>query len=210
MAEIGIEAVGINRYATETSNVVRMYTTNGSEELLSLGQLVSAVMLRSSAACEARAIYEVNVLNSNTSYQNMLAYVGKLICDAAESNDNPKLKWTTSIAAKAKAFGYNAKSSQFAASGSLIDFLVYDCKISRTALPNATEKRETGPTNIQECIDAYAQVRPVMEDATRLSATTGVEMQSAVSRRDVSFTTAANIVKVITGSSLFTASMLRN
>lgn len=210
MAEIGIEAVGINRYATESCNVVRMYTTNGSEELLSLGQLVSAVMLRSSAACEARAIYEVNMLNDNTSYQSMLAYVGKLICDSAETDANPKLSWKTSIAAQVKAFGYHAKSTQFAASGSLIDFLVYDCKISRTALPNAAENRELGPTNIQECIDAYAQVRPVMEAATRLSSLTGVEMQSAVSRRDVSFTTAANIVKVITGSSLYTASMLRN
>ena len=154
MAEIGIEAVGINRYATESCNVVRMYTTNGSEELLSLGQLVSAVMLRSSAACEARAIYEVNMLNDNTSYQSRLAYVGKLICDSAETDANPKLSWKTSIAAQVKAFGYHAKSTQFAASGSLIDFLVYDCKVKRTALPNATEKRETGPTNIQECIDA--------------------------------------------------------
>lgn len=209
MAEIGVEAIGVNRYATGGSSLVRMYTTNGSEELLSLGQLVSAVMLRSAAASEARAIYEVNVLNANTSYQNMLAYVCKRICDAAESTGNPLLSWKTSITAQVKEFGYHAKSTQFAASGTLLDFLIYDCNVPRNALPNAVAGKETGPTDFQQCIDAYMQVRPVMEDATRMSAMTEVEMQSAVSRRDVSFSTAANIVKVTTGSALYTASMLR-
>ena len=206
MAEIGIQAVGINHYATSASNLVRMYTTNGSTQLLSLGQLVSAVMLRSAAASEARAIYKLNVLDANTSYQNILAYVGKIICDAADSNEEIKLKWNVSIAEQAKEFGYHAKSADFAATGTLKDFLLHDCGIPESALPNV--KENTGLLDFQDCIDAYEQVKPVLEEATRQSSMTEAEMESAVSRRDVSFTTAANIVKSITGTSAYTAALM--
>ena len=209
MAEIGIQAVGINYYATSASNLVRMYTTNGSTQLLSLGQLISAVMLRSATASEARAIYKLNVLDANTSYQNILAYVGKLICGAAESADDIKLDWKTSIADKVKEFSYHAKSAQFASSGTIVDFLVYDCEIPRSALPNTGEAgKETGLKDFQDCIDAYEQLKPVIEEATRQSAMTQAELESAVSRRDVSFTTAANLVKSVTGTSAYTAALM--
>lgn len=209
MAEIGITAVGVNHYAPSSCNLVRMYTTNGSEELLSLGQLVSAVMLRAAAAYEARAVYSINMLNSNTSYQSMLAYAGKRICDSAELFVDAKgdkkfdLK-TVSLAAQVKEFGYHPKSPEFAASGTMWDFLVYDCKIPADLLQKKNPLRD-----FQACIDVYEQVRPVLEDATRASAMTEVSMQSAVSRRDVSFTTAANIVKVTTGTAAFAAASLR-
>lgn len=201
MAEIGIQAVGINHYATSASNLVKMYTTNGSTELLSLGQLVSAVMLRAAAASEARAIYKVNVLDANTSYQNILAYVGRRICEAADSETTDKITYKTSLKDAVAEFGYQPKSAKFKGEPTLENFLLYECEIPKDSLPASLN-------DFQDCIDAYEQVKPVLEEATRQSAMTEAELESAVSRRDVSFTTAANIVKSVTGTSSYTAALM--
>lgn len=201
MAQIDICPVGINYYATSASNIVKMYKTNGSPDLLSLGQLVSAVMLRAATACEARAIYKINVLNSNTSYQNMLARVGKSICEAPDLEPDKRITYTTSIKAVVDELNYHPKSATFASAPTLRNFLEYECEIPTDSLPSSL-------SDFQDYIDAYEQLKPVLEEATRQSAMTEAELQSAVSRRDVSFTTAANIVKSITGTAIYTSTVL--
>lgn len=201
MAEIGIQAVGINYYATSASNLVRMYTTNGSTELLSLGQLISAVMLRSATASEARAIYKLNVLDANTSYQNILVYVGKRICEASDSDTADKITYKTSLKDAIANFAYHPKNADFAKDPTVEKFLTLECEIPKNALPAAL-------SDFQACIDAYEQLKPVIEEATRQSAMTQAEQESAVSRRDVSFSTAANIVKSVTATSAYTAALM--
>lgn len=204
------------RYAPEGAAVANVYYTNGYASPLSLGQLVAAVMLRAAAANEARAVFKLNVLNEATSKQKLSSYVDKLICDelvrqvgdgwratgepAPPSLDLRTDQRTENLTAQAREFLYHPKTEEFTADPSVYVYLTRECGLS--GVPTKLEKYD-------DFIALHETMRPAMEETTRSSAITQAELESAVSRRDVAYTTSANLVKAITGTLTGAAEALR-
>lgn len=205
------------RYAPEGAAVANVYFTKGCASSLALGQLVSAVLLRSAAASEARAIFKLNILNDATSRQKMLSYVDRIVCD--ELLKQVEAQWrsgvdpygdkpsaptldlrTKDMTEQIRSSLYHPRTEEFKAEPNAYAYLRYECGVSDVA---ATLGK------YDDFITLHEKIRPLMENSTRDSAITQAELQSAVGRRDVAYTTSANLVKAITGTLSGTAGALR-
>ena len=212
------------RYAPEGAEVSNVYFTNGYASPLALGQLVAAVLLRAAAANETRAIFKLNVLNAATSKQKMASYIDRIVCDellkqvedrwgatidpydsktlpaiGMDLRTDPQLNDLTE---QVREFLYHPRSKEFEDNPNAYAYLRYECGI-------LTSDEEAKLSGYDAFITLHERMRPAMEDSTRSSAITQAELQSAVSRRDVAYTTSANLVKAITGSTSGTAAVLR-
>ena len=200
------------RYAPEGAAVANVYYTNGYETPFSLGQLVAAVLLRAAAANEARAIFKLNVLNDATSRQKMASHVDNLVCN--ELVRQVDAQWSTTgtpvapsldlegivLREQITEFLYHPKTEEFRTNPTVYNYLTYECGLKDVA--KELKKYD-------DFINLHESMRPAMEDTTRDSAITQVELQTAVGRRDVAYTTSANLVKAITGSLSGSAAALR-
>lgn len=64
---MSIEAnmIAVNRYAPEGSKAINLYSTSTAENL-TVGQLVSAICIRTACALEEQSVNKMNLMNANT------------------------------------------------------------------------------------------------------------------------------------------------
>ena len=62
---IEANAIAVNRYAPEGSKAINLYSTSSAENL-TVGQLVSAVCIRTAGALEAQSVTKMNRMSVNT------------------------------------------------------------------------------------------------------------------------------------------------
>lgn len=197
MTEIYTDRIGSNRYAPAGSDAVNLYRTSEFGEQFTLGQLIAAVSIRSAAALESRAVIDLNRLSVSTEYATALSNAVKMLTN--DSDDENAVTWTMAVTLPE---GYRTKSAQFAAENTLKNFFVYECGIEADKLPADLK-------TLKKRLDAYAQVKDVMENVTRTSQMQQIEVQTSISRRDVALASSANVIKALGQSAMFTAQSLK-
>ena len=159
--------IATNRYAPSGSDAISMYDT-GSSGLLSLGQLVQAVCIRSAAAYEAQSVIKMNQMTA-----------GSQILDEAAG-------WLDQVA------------SGTADWPSARAFCINKLGIPSGSLPSATEvdsdnrlwyynKRMQVAAAMQDKMNALAQSQ--QEDM--------IDLQTMVNRRDVAYSTSSGVVRAL-------------
>lgn len=208
--EIRAYAALDNRYVVGNTYAVALYETTLSTERLTFGQLVSAVMLRLGAANEARAVLTMNRLTNNISFSTLISEVIKKLTE--EPNGSNNLSWDDDVWAVLLKDStaitkdeYDCRSEVFRANPTLENFLTAECGVVLSAaLP--TDADGTRTLNYTKTrLDAYALIRPVMEDVTRASEILQVDIETDIGRRDVAITAASNIIKSFASSLVNTA-----
>lgn len=197
MTEIFTDRIGTNRYAPAGSDAVNLYRTGEFGEQFTLGQLIAAVSIRSAAALEARAVIDLNRLSVSTEYATALSNAVQMLTN--DSDDENAVTWSMAVTLPE---GYRTKSAQFAAENTLKNFFVYECGIDAAKLPADLK-------TLKNRLDAYAQVKDVMENVTRTSQMQQIEVQTSISRRDVALASSANVIKALGQSAMFTAQSLK-
>lgn len=187
------ETINTTRYAPPESCEVKGYWIDGYDRMMTLGQLVAAVSVRTAAACEARTTLELNRLAGNTVFLEALTNAVTMIADEDDAT------WNTPMRLPER---YTCRSAMFEADPTLKNFVVYECKVDAAALPAEL-------ASIKDRLDAYAQVKPVLEQQTRDDQMLMISVQSTISNRDVAISTSANGIKGIIGSMLNAAGALR-
>ena len=199
MSEITPVEVGRNHHAPEGSAAIYMYKTATSGEL-TLAQLVAAVTLRVASANEARSVITMNRLNSQSIWATALSNIIRYVC---EENLDAKRTWDDDIRSCLPK-GYVPKWPDFEqdANKTLGNFFEKECGISHSALPEKLD-------DLTQRLDAYAQIKPISEDAARQIQMLQVELKSSMSRRDVAFSTSANTMKTLFSSMTFSADSMK-
>lgn len=197
MTEIFTDRIGTNRYAPAGSDAVNLYRTGEFGEQFTLGQLIAAVSIRSAAALEARAVIDLNRLSVSTEYATALSNAVQMLTN--DSDDENAVTWSMAVTLPE---GYRTKSAQFAAENTLKNFFVYECGIDAAKLPADLK-------TLKNRLDAYAQVKDVMENVTRTSQMQQIEVQTSISRRDVALASSANVIKALGQSAMFTVQSLK-
>ena len=197
MTEIFTDRIGTNRYAPAGSDAVNLYRTSEFGEQFTLGQLIAAVSIRTAASLEARAVIDLNRLSVSTEYATALSNAVQMLTN--DSDDENAVTWTMAVTLPE---GYQTKSAQFAAENTLKNFFVYECGIDAAKLPADLK-------TLKNRLDAYAQVKDVMENVTRTSQMQQIEVQTSISRRDVALASSANVIKALGQSAMFTAQSLK-
>ena len=205
-----------NRYVVDGSALTcALYETTLSPERLTFGQLISAVSLRLGAANEARAVLAMNRLTNNIGFATLLSAVVKKLTE--EPDGDNKLAWDTDVwkmvDGLVKKDDYSCRSELFAASPTLENFVLQECGVtSTTTLPGDDDdagKKTENLNTTRSRLDAYALLRPVMEEVTRASEVLQVDVETDISRRDVAMTTASNIIKAFAASLLSAAQAMK-
>ena len=197
MTEIFTDRIGTNRYAPAGSDAVNLYRTSEFGEQFTLGQLIAAVSIRTAASLETRAVIDLNRLSVSTEYATALSNAVQMLTN--DSDDENAVTWTMAVTLPE---GYQTKSAQFAAENTLKNFFVYECGIDAAKLPADLK-------TLKNRLDAYAQVKDVMENVTRTSQMQQIEVQTSISRRDVALASSANVIKALGQSAMFTAQSLK-
>ena len=194
MEEITPVQIGVNRYAPEGSGAVYLYQTKTSDPL-TLPQLIASVTLRIAATDELRALNEINRLNAQAVWTTALTSIISYLT-GTES------KWEDNIWDQLPA-GYSPKNSAFNQStATLKNFFTMECGISESSLPAELKDSSTR-------LDAYAQIKPIAEEAARESQMLQVEMKTAVSRRDVAYSTSSNTMKSLFSSLEYSSASMK-
>lgn len=213
-----ITAFGVcsNRYVTDDSLVLALYTTKLYGEPMTLGQLISHVSIRMATASEARAIATMNRLVGNTKFSTLLSKVVEKLAEEPDGT-NP-LTWSSNVRTLlANSFdwaSYTCRSPEFQANPTLENFFIYECRLTVKAsdLPHDyTDKDGARNLNtVKARLDAYALIRPVMDEVTRSSQILQINVESEIGNRDVQLTTGTNIIKKMTASLLNAAQAMRS
>lgn len=184
MSEILVEQIGTSRYAPVE---ISAYQYNGLEGL-SFGQLIMAVCCRRAAAIESQSVVKMNELTATTAWLEAVSSVARQIFTAA-SLDEP---------ADIAASGYVCRKA--ARAPTLRDFLANECGVDAAYLSVASADART---------TLFAQVKTAMDSASTQSQQQTIDLQSLVSRRDVTYNTSAATVKALGQSALAMAAALR-
>ena len=183
MSEIYVEQIGTSRYAPVAVNA---YQYNGLEGL-SFGQLIMAVCCRRAAAIESQSVLKMNELTATTAWLEAVSSVAQQIFTAT-SLDEP-----VDIAAS----GYVCRRA--ARAPTLRDFLQNECGVDAAYLTISSADARTA---------LFSQIKTLMDNAASQSQQQTIDLQSLVSRRDVTYNTSAATVKAIMQSALAMAAAI--
>lgn len=184
MSEIYVEQIGTSRYAPVAVNA---YQYNGLEGL-SFGQLIMAVCCRRAAAIESQSVLKMNELTATTAWLEALSSVAQQIFTAT-GLDEP---------ADIAASGYVCRKA--ARVPTLRDFLANECGVDAAYLDIGSADARTA---------LFGQLKAPMDSASLQSQQQTIDLQSLVSRRDVTYNTSAATVKAIMQSALAMAAAIR-
>lgn len=171
------------RYTTEASGSVKMYTVDGCNELLTFGQLMIAVGCRQAAVLEARSVAKMNQLGLTTDTMDELCNVMEQIYNASES-----LSYGT--------FKVTLKDGQ---SVLLRRWLEDEHGFDIDSQPVRSSAMST-ETKIQ----LLAYLKPKMEQFAQTSQEDNVDLRSLVNARDVAYKTASQLVGVYASTGMDT------
>ncbi len=186
MSEILVEHIGVSPYAPVD---IDTYQYNGLKNL-SFGQLIMAVCCRRGAAIERQSVIKMNELTKTTAWLEAVSAVGAQIFTAASLD----------AAADIAASGYVCTKAP--AKPTLREFLEKECGISADDL-------YSGAGTYDEKTRVFSQLKQPIDGAASQSQQQTIELQSLVSRRDVTYNTSAATVRTLMESSLGMAATLR-
>ena len=186
MSEALIESVsiGVNRNGSPTA-AVNLYNY-GEATNLTLGQLVNAICCRAGFALETESVALVNFMTAKTRRLKAAAQVMETLVSGTEKGYDTELTLEGYGKMTAKAF--------------LTDVMGYTFK----AKDDDTEATSGG--SLPYAVDAendrlavYTVMKKDLDAMTTESQTRMIDLQSCMSRRDVAFSTATNVVQTLGG-----------
>ena len=200
MSEILATTVAVSRYAPRGANAIDVFTYAGNEGM-AFGQLVMAVCCKRAAAIEAQSVTAMNRLTSSTSWLEALSSVAQQLMTSNSLGDLADLGDS----------GYVCRKTS--RRPTLLDFFQLECGIDAANLYKLDGDGK--PTSEALDISVFAnrmqvfdQLKTVLDTASRQSQQDTVELQSLVSRRDVTFNASAATVRSLGQSMINTASRL--
>lgn len=173
-------SIGVNRNGDPTASV-NLYSY-GEAKNLTLGQLVNAVCCRAGFALETESVALVNFMTSRTRRLKAASTVMETLVSGAEKGYDTELQLEGYGTMTARAFlrdvmGYSFKSADGTGAGSL---------------PYSVETEN-------DQLAVYTVMKKDLDAMTTESQTRMIDLQSCMSRRDVVFATATNVVQTLGG-----------
>lgn len=182
MGDALIESVSIgkNRNGDPTASV-NLYSY-GEAKNLTLGQLVNAVCCRAGFALETQSVSLVNYMTAKTRRLKAAAKVMETLVAGAEKGYDTQLELEGYGTMTARAFlvdvmGYTFKTADDSDAGSL---------------PCAVDSEN-------DRLSLYTAMKKDLDAMTTESQTRMIDLQSCMTRRDVVFSTATNVVQTLGG-----------
>lgn len=171
------------RYTTEASGSVKMYTVDGCNDLLTFGQLMIAVSCRQAAVLEARSVAKMNQMGAKTESMHELANVMEAIYNMDESVRYGDCKVTLRD-------GQSVLLRRWLED--VQDFSI-DVQPSRSKLMTPATK-----------LTLLGFLRPKMEHYAQASQEDNVDLRSLVNARDVAYKTSTQLVNVYANTGMNT------
>ena len=175
-------AIGTNKYGVKADDI-RLYSYAGAENL-TLGQLVNAVCCRAGMALESQAVAISNVSNLRTRRLSAAAKVLKVIADGGGYDDKVELGT------------YGTMTTR--------DFLrdVMGYTFVQGGNESADAEARRLPATIagdNERLSVYAVMKSDLDEMSTESQRRMIDLQTCMSRRDVVYSCATNIVQTLGG-----------
>ena len=183
--------IGTNRYAALPDNDIKLYNY-GEAENLTLGQLVNAVCCRAGMALETEVVVVTNRVCAHTDKLKGLSQIMQTLVAGTEDGYDTVFDIDGYGTMTARAF--------------LTDIL--HCKIPERN-GDDTGKEGNLPADVRtpnERLNFYSSLKTKMESMTTQSQQMMIDIQVGISRRDVVFSTATNVVQTLGGVLQTTAS----
>lgn len=159
--ELSATVISTNRYAPAGADAVKLYNYNGAEGL-TLAQLVSAVCVRRNAQIESQAVAVMNLMTNTTDVLDQLAKeINEMVAIAIPGEDPTWATANTWRRARLIALGCEA-----------------------SGLPSDI-------TSYKNRLQAYETIQKRMEALNSVSDRAGIDLETAMSRRDTTFTLAS-------------------
>lgn len=187
MSEIVATTIAVSRYAPQEARAIEVYTYAGNEGM-TFGQLVMAVCCKRAAAIEAQSVNAMNRVTETSSWLEALSAATQQMLSASNLSETVNLGSS----------GYVCKKTS-SQTPTLKDFLQYECGIDSSYLDISTYDKR---------MQLFDQVKTQIDTAARQSQEETIELQSLVSKRDVTFNTSAATVKAIGQSMINTAAQM--
>jgi len=179
MSQIESVQIGTNPYGgAGAATQVNLFNYNGCEGL-TLGQLVSAICVRVGVALETQSVNQSNILTWTTRRLRALSEVldgvvnGTLNYDSTITSEGYK-------GTKVRDFLTNEMGYTIAGSGSTSD----------AALPASVSA-------VEDRLTFYERVKGKIDSDTSTSQKDMIDLQTYMSRRDVAYSTATNVVRTL-------------
>lgn len=184
---IQLEIIGLNRYAAPESRAINSYSYGGASGL-SVGQLMMAVCCRRAAAIEAQSVVKMNNLTSTTTWLKALSAVAsQVLGGTAKMSDNAD-------------YGDSGYRPRKTSTTSIKDFLINECGVGEDKL-SSYENLD----NVNACEAVFDLFKSKLDAASTSAQQQTIDLQSLLSRRDVTYSTSATAVKNIMQCALNTA-----
>lgn len=173
-----------DRYTTEESGSVQMYTVDGYDQLLTFGQLMIAIGCRQAAVLEKRSVMRMNELGKTTRKMDELSQVLAAVTGATDES---------------MTFGAFKVTLLDGQQVLLRRWLEDVCDISQDTQP----KRSANMTP-ETKLKLSELIKTKMEQAAQTSQQDNVELRSLVTARDVTYRTVSGLVRAYCGTAMNT------
>lgn len=187
MSAIMMEQIGTSRYAPAGADAIYTYSFN-AQSGLRLGQLIMAICIQRAATDEQMAVVAANRMNRNA--KKMAATANVL--EQVMADDTT---WNTTIDIAAS--GYTPVKVAYDAS--IYDFLTIEIGVTGLSANLSTA---------QDRLNEADKIKVEVDALNRLAEEDSVSIQSALSRRDVEYRTAASMVYGLGQSGMTTANAI--
>jgi len=187
MSAITMEPIATSRYAPEGSNAIYTYSFSAQTDLR-LGQLIMAICIQRAAADEQLAVNASNRMNRDA---RKMAATANVLEQVVSGNAS----WETSIDITSS--GYTP--TKVAADASILEFL--EKEIGVTGLPASLSSEA-------DRFKAADKIKVEVDRLNRAAEMDSVQVQSALSRRDVEYRSAASTVYGLGQAGLTTANAI--
>lgn len=177
-------AIGTNKYGDPTDSI-KLYGY-GEAQNLTLGQLVNAVCCRAGFALETQSVSLVNVMTVRTRRLSAAAKVMQMLVDGAEKGYDTELELEGYGTITARKF--------------LTEVMGYKITVLNDNAEKTVKVQGDLPADVSaenDRLKVYSAMKEKLDTMTTESQRRMIDLQSCMSRRDVVFASATNIVQTL-------------
>lgn len=177
-------AIGTNKYGDPTDSI-KLYGY-GEAQNLTLGQLVNAVCCRAGFALETQSVSLVNVMTVRTRRLSAAAKVMQMLVDGAEKGYDTELELE----------GYGTMTAR----KFLTEVMGYKITVLNDNAEKTVKVQGDLPADVSaenDRLKVYSAMKEKLDTMTTESQRRMIDLQSCMSRRDVVFASATNIVQTL-------------
>lgn len=177
-------AIGTNKYGDPTDSI-KLYGY-GEAQNLTLGQLVNAVCCRAGFALETQSVSLVNVMTVRTRRLSAAAKVMQTLVDGAEKGYDTELELEGYGTITARKF--------------LTEVMGYKITVLNDNAEKTVKVQGDLPADVSaenDRLKVYSAMKEKLDTMTTESQRRMIDLQSCMSRRDVVFASATNIVQTL-------------